>query len=138
MNWWFLKRGMYIFWEYLSQSNRKSKNGHKLWVLLTCFYIQLLLIAKKTTEVHETLSAAGQLIETYNGTPLQKDSLKVFFFVLQVCHYLMAGQVCILSNKIRYFRITMIIQWLFFFFVNSPRAHWFFFSKQTLKRSSFS
>lgn len=53
----------------------------------------LLLIAKKTTEVHETLSAAGQLIETYNGTPLQKDSLKVFFFVLQVCHYLMAGQV---------------------------------------------
>lgn len=53
----------------------------------------LLLIAKKTTEVHDTLSAAGQLIETYNGTPLQKDSLKVFFFVLQVCHYLMAGQV---------------------------------------------
>ncbi|XP_022329171.1 MAU2 chromatid cohesion factor homolog [Crassostrea virginica] len=53
----------------------------------------LLLIAKKTTEVHETLSAAGQFIEAYSGTPLQKESLKVFFFVLQVCHYLMAGQV---------------------------------------------
>lgn len=127
---------MYIFWEYLSQFNRKSKNGHKLWVLSTCFYIQLLLIAKKTTEVHETLSAAGQLIETYNGTPLQKDSLKVFFFVLQVCHYLMAGQVCILSNKIRYFRITMIIQWLFFF-CKFSKSLLVFFIKANIKKKLF-
>lgn len=94
-------KGMYIFWEHLNLTeNQKMDTGLEFYVLVTCFYIQLLLIAKKTTEVHDTLSAAGQLIETYNGTPLQKDSLKVFFFVLQVCHYLMAGQVCIWTKKI--------------------------------------
>ncbi|XP_033750418.1 MAU2 chromatid cohesion factor homolog [Pecten maximus] len=53
----------------------------------------LYLIDKKTADVHSTLSTAGQMIETYNGQPVQKESLKVFFLVLQVCHYLMAGQV---------------------------------------------
>ncbi|KAJ8303992.1 hypothetical protein KUTeg_017575 [Tegillarca granosa] len=53
----------------------------------------LLLIDKKMEEVHKTLSQAGTLIESYNGQPVQKESLKVFFLILQVCHYLMAGQV---------------------------------------------
>ena len=62
--------------------------------------IQLLLIDKKTSDVHDTLSTAGSLIETYNGQPVQKESLKVFFLVLQVCHYLMAGQVSGYVNDI--------------------------------------
>ncbi|KAK3601195.1 hypothetical protein CHS0354_004395 [Potamilus streckersoni] len=53
----------------------------------------LLLIAKQTKEVHECLSQAGSLIERYSGQAVQKEALKVFFLVLQVCHFLMAGQV---------------------------------------------
>ncbi|CAG2243178.1 MAU2 [Mytilus edulis] len=39
------------------------------------------------------LSLRSSLIDTYNGPTIQKESLKVFFLILQVCHYLMAGQV---------------------------------------------
>jgi MAternally-affected-uncoordination protein len=43
--------------------------------------------------VQECMSSAGSLIEHFNGTPSHKELLKVFFLVLQVSHYLMAGQV---------------------------------------------
>lgn len=83
------EKPLHISWYTVHRYQLLIKVPNIVWILL-----QLLLIAKKTTEVHETLSAAGQFIEAYSGTPLQKESLKVFFFVLQVCHYLMAGQVC--------------------------------------------
>ncbi|XP_052797100.1 MAU2 chromatid cohesion factor homolog [Mya arenaria] len=53
----------------------------------------LLLISKDAVQVNETLSRAGSMIETWTGHAVQKESLKVFFLVLQVCHYLAAGQV---------------------------------------------
>ncbi|XP_044735147.1 MAU2 chromatid cohesion factor homolog [Chrysoperla carnea] len=53
----------------------------------------MLLTMKKFQEVHPLLSQAGMLIENWQGNPHQKEYLKVFFLVLQVCHYLMAGQV---------------------------------------------
>ena len=56
---------------------------------------QLLLIDKKPVQVNETLSKASQLIEQWQGPAVQKESLKVFFLVLQVSHYLTAGQVVI-------------------------------------------
>ena len=48
------------------------------------------------------LTQAGSSIESYSGLhPAKKESLKVFFLVLQVCHLLMAGQVgFILSLKL--------------------------------------
>ena len=48
------------------------------------------------------LTQAGSSIESYSGLhPAKKESLKVFFLVLQVCHLLMAGQVgFILSYKV--------------------------------------
>ena len=58
-----------------------------------CLSFQLLLVDKKVSEVKEVLSLSGALIEHYKGSPTQKESLNVFFLVLQVCHYLMAGQV---------------------------------------------
>lgn len=61
--------------------------------ICTFLHPQVLLVEKKMSEVHECLTMAGQLIEVYHGSPVQKESLKVFFLVLQVCHYLMAGQV---------------------------------------------
>ncbi|XP_060534936.1 MAU2 chromatid cohesion factor homolog isoform X2 [Cylas formicarius] len=53
----------------------------------------LLLIDKKHQEVQPVLSQAGHLIETWTGAVYQREYLKVYFLVLQVCHYLMAGQV---------------------------------------------
>ncbi|XP_013405150.1 MAU2 chromatid cohesion factor homolog [Lingula anatina] len=53
----------------------------------------LLLISKNLTEVHQSLSLSGELIERLQGDPGRKEGLKVFFLILQVCHFLMAGQV---------------------------------------------
>ncbi|KAJ9577290.1 hypothetical protein L9F63_006129, partial [Diploptera punctata] len=53
----------------------------------------LLLIDKKFQEVHPLLNQAGHLVDGWQGSQYQKEYLKVFFLVLQVCHYLMAGQV---------------------------------------------
>ncbi|KAF7275690.1 hypothetical protein GWI33_011367 [Rhynchophorus ferrugineus] len=53
----------------------------------------LLLIDKKHQEVQPVLTQAGHFIETWTGAAYQREYLKVYFLVLQVCHYLMAGQV---------------------------------------------
>jgi MAternally-affected-uncoordination protein len=52
-----------------------------------------LLIDKKLQEVQPVLNQAGHLIETWTGAAYQKEYLRVYFLVLQVCHCLMAGQV---------------------------------------------
>ncbi|OWR55481.1 MAU2 chromatid cohesion factor protein [Danaus plexippus plexippus] len=62
-------------------------------VLFLLSRVMLLLIDKKIQEVLPLLNQAGHLVETWAGSPHQKEYLKVFFLVLQVCHYLMAGQV---------------------------------------------
>ncbi|KAB0804326.1 hypothetical protein PPYR_02687 [Photinus pyralis] len=62
-------------------------------VLFLLSKAMLLLIDKKLQEVQPVLNQAGHLIETWTGSVYQKEYLKVFFLVLQVCHYLMAGQV---------------------------------------------
>ena len=55
---------------------------------------QVLLVEKKLSEVHAVLGQAGSAIEQWAAPSVhQKESLKVFFLVLQVCHYLMCGQV---------------------------------------------
>jgi len=50
------------------------------------------LISKNIPVVNESMTQAGRLIEAFNGSGLHKEYLRVFFLVLQVCHYLMAGQ----------------------------------------------
>lgn len=59
---------------------------------------QLLLMERKLQEVHPLLTLCGQIVENWQGNPLQKESLRVFFLVLQVTHYLDAGQVCAASR----------------------------------------
>lgn len=49
---------------------------------------------RKLQEVHPLLTLCGQIVENWQGNPIQKESLRVFFLVLQVTHYLDAGQVC--------------------------------------------
>ncbi|UYV72584.1 MAU2 [Cordylochernes scorpioides] len=53
----------------------------------------LLMIDRRLQEVHQVLSLAGHLVDSWQGSSHQKEALKVFFLVLQVCHYLTAGQV---------------------------------------------
>lgn len=59
---------------------------------------QLLLMERKLQEVHPLLTLCGQIVENWQGNPIQKESLRVFFLVLQVTHYLDAGQVCTASH----------------------------------------
>jgi len=66
-----------------------------LFLLSRCM---LLLIDKKFTEVHPLLNSANHHIENWQGNSYQKEYLKVYFLVLQVCHYLMAGQVRIIIS----------------------------------------
>ncbi|KAL7286945.1 hypothetical protein TKK_0018887 [Trichogramma kaykai] len=61
-----------------------------LFILSRCM---LLLVDKKFTEVLPLLNTAGHQVENWQGNSHQKEYLKVFFLVLQVCHYLMSGQV---------------------------------------------
>uniref|UniRef100_H3BZE5 MAU2 chromatid cohesion factor homolog n=1 Tax=Tetraodon nigroviridis TaxID=99883 RepID=H3BZE5_TETNG len=53
----------------------------------------LLLMERKLAEVHPLLTLCGTIVENWQGNPIQKESLRVFFLVLQVTHYLDAGQV---------------------------------------------
>ncbi|XP_067384987.1 MAU2 chromatid cohesion factor homolog isoform X2 [Channa argus] len=53
----------------------------------------LLLMERKLNEVHPLLTLCGNIVENWQGNPIQKESLRVFFLVLQVTHYLDAGQV---------------------------------------------
>ena len=43
----------------------------------------MLMIDRRLAEVHPVLSLAGQLVEAWQGNLPQKESLKVFFLVLQ-------------------------------------------------------
>lgn len=63
-----------------------------------CIPPQLLLMERKLQEVHPLLTLCGQIVENWQGNPIQKESLRVFFLVLQVTHYLDAGQVCRASH----------------------------------------
>lgn len=67
-------------------------NAYHTRVLFLLSKAMLLLIDKKFQEVQSVLSQAGHAIETWTGAACQKEYLRVFFLVLQVSNYLMAGQ----------------------------------------------
>ncbi|KAG7247388.1 hypothetical protein CRUP_003151, partial [Coryphaenoides rupestris] len=52
----------------------------------------LMLMERKLSEVHPLLTLCGTIVENWQGNPIQKESLRVFFLILQVTHYLDAGQ----------------------------------------------
>ncbi|KAF7995510.1 hypothetical protein HCN44_006617 [Aphidius gifuensis] len=71
----------------------QHNNASYTRLLFTLSRCMLLLIDKKFNEVHQLLNIAGRGVDTWEGSIHQKEYLKVYFLVLQVCHYLMAGQV---------------------------------------------
>lgn len=68
-------------------------NANYTKVLFLLSRCMLLLIDKKFAEVSPLLNSTGHQVENWQGNPHQKEYLKVYFLVLQVCHYLMSGQV---------------------------------------------
>lgn len=60
-----------------------------------------LMIDRKLTEGGQVLNVAGQLVESWQGDPRQKENLKVFFLVLQVCHHLNSGQVKSVKSSLK-------------------------------------
>uniref|UniRef100_A0A803YEI3 MAU2 chromatid cohesion factor homolog n=1 Tax=Meleagris gallopavo TaxID=9103 RepID=A0A803YEI3_MELGA len=62
--------------------------------ILGCSYLDISTkFSSSLQEVHPLLTLCGQIVENWQGNPIQKESLRVFFLVLQVTHYLDAGQV---------------------------------------------
>lgn len=84
-----------------------------LFLLSRCM---LLLIDKKFSEVNQLLSNAGHLVENWQGNTHQKEYLKVYFLVLQVCYYLMAGQVKRRINCAQVFFLASRLLVLFLFY----------------------
>ncbi|XP_033223533.1 MAU2 chromatid cohesion factor homolog isoform X2 [Belonocnema kinseyi] len=67
-------------------------NANYTRVLFLLSRCMLMLIDKKFADVHPLLTTAGHQVENWQGSPHQKEYLKVYYLVLQVCHFLMAGQ----------------------------------------------
>ncbi|KAE8291008.1 MAU2 chromatid cohesion factor-like protein [Larimichthys crocea] len=55
------------------------------YMCYSCIFVtlQLLLMERKLSEVHPLLTLCGTIIENWQGNPIQKESLRVFFLVLQ-------------------------------------------------------
>lgn len=70
-----------------------SVGAHYSRILFLLSKGMVLMIDRNMSEVRNVLNVAGQLVETWNGSIEQKEGLKVFFLVLQVCHHLNNGQV---------------------------------------------
>ncbi|KAM7379217.1 hypothetical protein PAMP_004782 [Pampus punctatissimus] len=68
------------------------------WHCRLLFQLALLLMERKLSEVHPLLTLCGTIVEKWQGNPIQKESLRVFFLVLQVTHYLDAGQVTVMHS----------------------------------------
>ena len=78
-------------------------NANYTRVLFLLSRCMLMLIDKKFADVHPLLTTAGHQVENWQGSPHQKEYLKVYYLVLQVCHFLMAGQVIYLKKILNYF-----------------------------------
>ncbi|XP_022913885.1 MAU2 chromatid cohesion factor homolog [Onthophagus taurus] len=67
-------------------------NAYYTRVLFLLSKGMLLIIDKKYQDVQSILTQANHLIETWTGGPTQKEYLKIFHLILQVCHSLAFGQ----------------------------------------------
>ncbi|XP_055703771.1 MAU2 chromatid cohesion factor homolog [Phlebotomus papatasi] len=68
-------------------------NATFMKILFMLSKAMVLIVIRKTNEVSGILNQAGAIIETHLHNPHQKEYLKVFYLVLQVCYYLVIGQV---------------------------------------------
>lgn len=67
----------------------------------------ILMIERKTVDVLNLLNNAGNIIDNSIPNPHQKEYLKVFFLVLQVCYYLALGQVKTVKPSLKQLQMSI-------------------------------
>ncbi|KAH9286784.1 MAU2 chromatid cohesion factor -like protein [Echinococcus granulosus] len=69
--------------------SRKSEYTRGLFLLSKCM---LLLASRQLPEVTNTLTVANRLIENLNGTVYQREALRLFYLIIYVSLFLLAGR----------------------------------------------
>eukprot|EP00108_Taenia_solium_P005637 TsM_001014900 transcript=TsM_001014900 gene=TsM_001014900 len=69
--------------------SRKSEYTRGLFLLSKCM---LLLASRQLPEVTNTLTVANRLIENLNGTIYQREALRLFYLIIYVSLFLLAGR----------------------------------------------
>ncbi|XP_013110899.1 MAU2 chromatid cohesion factor homolog [Stomoxys calcitrans] len=78
-----------------------------LKVLFLLSRAMILMIERKTNDVLALLNSAGAIIDNSITNPHQKEYLKVFFLVLQVCYYLALGQVKTVKPSLKQLQMSI-------------------------------
>ncbi|XP_030374576.1 MAU2 chromatid cohesion factor homolog [Scaptodrosophila lebanonensis] len=78
-----------------------------LKVLFLLSRAMILMIERKTNDVLALLNSAGAIIDNHIPNPHQKEYLKVFFLVLQVCYYLALGQVKTVKPSLKQLQMSI-------------------------------
>lgn len=78
-----------------------------LKVLFLLSRAMILMIERKTNDVLTLLNSAGAIIDNSISNPHQKEYLKVFFLVLQVCYYLALGQVKTVKPSLKQLQMSI-------------------------------
>ncbi|XP_058976207.1 MAU2 chromatid cohesion factor homolog isoform X1 [Musca domestica] len=78
-----------------------------LKVLFLLSRAMILMIERKTNDVLALLNSAGAIIDNSIANPHQKEYLKVFFLVLQVCYYLALGQVKTVKPSLKQLQMSI-------------------------------
>ncbi|XP_073832028.1 MAU2 chromatid cohesion factor homolog [Musca autumnalis] len=78
-----------------------------LKVLFLLSRAMILMIERKTNDVLALLNSAGAIIDNSISNPHQKEYLKVFFLVLQVCYYLALGQVKTVKPSLKQLQMSI-------------------------------
>lgn len=71
----------------------EENNATYLRVLFLLSRAMILMVERKPNDVLTILNQTGGIIDNSIANPHLKEYLKVFFFILQVCYYLVLGQV---------------------------------------------
>ncbi|XP_055387634.1 MAU2 chromatid cohesion factor homolog [Condylostylus longicornis] len=82
-------------------------NAIYLKVLFLLSRAMILMIERKTNDVLNLLNQAGSIIDNNINNIHQKEYLKVFFLVLQVCYYLALGQVKTVKPSLKQLQMSI-------------------------------
>lgn len=85
----------------------EESNATYLKVLFLLSRAMILMIERKTSDVLTLLNNAGNIIDNSIPNPHQKEYLKVFFLVLQVCYYLALGQVKTVKPSLKQLQMSI-------------------------------
>lgn len=85
----------------------EESNAVYLKVLFLLSRAMILMIERKTNDVLALLNQAGSIIDNNILNVHQKEYLKVFFLVLQVCYYLALGQVKTVKPSLKQLQMSI-------------------------------